>query len=82
MWFLVPISSQFMIKFPLTTAHQYIKNIDQGWLEFLSGQGAFITSTSQANNLLSITPKHPTLYLSISITLILALIFTSIISST
>lgn len=81
-WFLVPLSSQFIIKFPLTTAHQYIKNIDQGWLEFLSGQGAFITSTSQANNLLSITPKHPTLYLSISITLILALIFTSIISST
>lgn len=32
-WFLVPLSTQFIIKYPINTAHQYLKIIDQGWLE-------------------------------------------------
>lgn len=81
MWFLVPLSTQFIIKYPLTTAHHYIKTVDQGWFEIISGQGVFITSTSQSNYLLSASPKHPTIFLSISILLISRLICTILIST-
>lgn len=80
-WFLVPLSTQFMIKYPLITAHQYIKTIDQGWFEILSGQGSFITSTTQSNYLLKASPKHPTTFLSISVLLIIRLMCTISIST-
>jgi len=32
-WFLVPLSTQFIIKFPLWLAHINLKSIDQGWTE-------------------------------------------------
>jgi hypothetical protein len=79
-WFLVPLSSQFIMKAPLNVAHAYIKIIDQGWFERLSGQGRFHTSISTTNTILSYSPKHPTLYLSTSITLIFASLFTIVIS--
>lgn len=80
-WFLVPLSTQFIIKAPLASAHQYIKSIDQGWLEILSGQGAFLTATSQSNILLNASPKQPTIYLAISIILIGSIVSTIIIYS-
>lgn len=73
-WFLVPLSSQFIIKFPLSSAHHYIKTIDQGWLEIRSGQGIFLTSTIRANRIIQITPKYPIIYISISAISILSLI--------
>jgi len=33
-WFLVPLSTQFIIKFPFWIAHLNLKSIDQGWIEF------------------------------------------------
>lgn len=81
MWNLVPLSTQFIIKAPLMTAHQYIKNIDQGWFETMSGQGFFKLSTSSSNTTLILSPKHPTIYLAISITVILALTSSIIIFS-
>jgi NADH-ubiquinone oxidoreductase chain 5 len=81
-WFLVPLSTQFIIKGPLITAHQYIKSIDQGWFEIASGQGSFISSTNVTNILLLATPKQPTLYLSISMILLLSIIATIAISAT
>lgn len=80
-WNLVPLSTQFIIKAPLMTAHQYIKNIDQGWFETMSGQGFFKLSTSSSNTTLILSPKHPTIYLAISITVILALTSSIIIFS-
>lgn len=76
-WNLVPLSTQFMLKMPLITAHQYIKTIDQGWFEIISGQGIFNTTITTSNSLLSISPKLPTVYLAISITLIIS-VFISI----
>jgi len=80
-WFLVPLSTQFIIKLPLVSAHHYLKTIDQGWFEIISGQGTFNLSSAQTNIILNTTPKHPTIYLSISITLILAIMSTIIIAA-
>jgi len=80
-WNLVPLSTQFIIKLPLTTAHQYIKNIDQGWFEIISGQGFFLNSTTYSNILINATPKHPTTYLAISSTVIISFLFTILIFS-
>lgn len=33
-WFLVPLSTQFMFKYPIFVSHNALKNIDQGILEF------------------------------------------------
>lgn len=74
MWFLVPLSTQFIMKYPIYTAHQYIKTIDQGWFEIISGQGTFYTSTTKSNLILILNPKQPTTYLSISIVIIITLI--------
>lgn len=78
-WNLVPLSTQFIIKLPLVTAHQYIKNIDQGWFEIISGQGFFNSSTELSNITLIITPKQPTTYLAMSATLIIIIISTILI---
>lgn len=75
-WFLVPLSSQFILKWPIVAAHWNIKYIDQGWLETISGiniNNKFIT----INNLIaSNRPKNPSIYLS---TFILILAITIII---
>lgn len=81
MWNLVPLSTQFIIKAPIITAHQYMKNIDQGWFEKISGQGFFTMSASSSNRLLFISPKQPTIYLTISATLIITLTASIIIFS-
>ena len=44
MWFLVPLSTQPVIKFPLYLGFSIYKSIDQGWLEIIGGQGAIILS--------------------------------------
>lgn len=79
-WYLVPISSQFIIKYPLISAHNFIKSIDQGWFELASGQGSFLNSKLISNIIILRTPKHPTIYLSISIILIITIILTYYIS--
>jgi len=80
-WYMVPLSTQFIIKSPLSVAHQYIKTIDQGWLEIISGQGTFSTISLQSNIILDITPKHPTIYLYSSMLLIIIFIRTAFIYS-
>jgi len=80
-WFLVPLSSQFIIKAPLYTAHHYIKTMDQGWLELLAGQGSFTSSANLSNTIINITPKQPTTYLTISSILLITMISTIIIHS-
>lgn len=65
-WFLVPLSSQFMIKFPLWTAHHFIKSIDQGWLEISSGMGSNNILIEKRNIIINFLPKTPTSYLVIA----------------
>ena len=41
MWFLSPISTQIIIKNPLTLAKYNLSAVDQGWGELIGGQGIF-----------------------------------------
>ena len=59
MWFLVPLSTQFTLKTPITFAHQSLKSLDQGWTDLLSGQGTFSLITSNTNKILTNTPYTP-----------------------
>lgn len=76
-WFLVPISSQFMLKWPLVTAHWNIKYIDQGWLEISSGLNTNKNLLITSNYFLALIPKTPTTYLT---TIIISLITLLIIN--
>jgi len=53
-WFLIPLSTQFIIKFPMWLAHTNLKSIDQGWIELPQ----LIHSSVTINNSL-ITIYHP-----------------------
>nr|YP_009471368.1 NADH dehydrogenase subunit 5 [Marphysa tamurai]AVG72591.1 NADH dehydrogenase subunit 5 [Marphysa tamurai] len=46
MWFLTPLSSQFLMKYPLLTSMLLLKTIDSGWNETLGGQGTKLMSSS------------------------------------
>jgi NADH-ubiquinone oxidoreductase chain 5 len=66
MWFLVPLSSQLTIKLPIYLSHNYLKLIDQSWLEALGGQGINALSTKSSNILISASKPIPVNYLIIS----------------
>lgn len=78
-WNLVPLSTQFIIKLPLLTSHQYIKIIDNGWLEISSGQGLFNSSISSSNIIIDNSPTQPTTYLTISSIILLSSLVSIII---
>lgn len=63
MWYLVPLSSQFIIKAPLMISHHYIKSTDQGWLELASGNGIHNLISNYRNVVILTLPKSPTSYL-------------------
>jgi NADH-ubiquinone oxidoreductase chain 5 len=75
-WYLVPLSSQFIIKFPILTAHQYIKSTDQGWLELASANGIHSLLATYRNSVIYISPKSPTSYLVTSSSITLLILFT------
>jgi len=62
-WFIVPLSSQFIIKAPLQTAHFFIKLVDQGWFEVYSGQGSNKWLLHINNSLIFYSPKTVNSYL-------------------
>jgi len=68
MWYLVPLSSQFMIKWPLSSAHHFLKSTDQGWIELSSGNGIHTSITKIRNIISTHSPKSPTSYLVTSAT--------------
>lgn len=85
-WYLVPLSSQFIIKLPLFISHHFIKSTDQGWLEMASGNGLHKILTRFRNPVIQYSPKSPTSYLSSSATasvfiLLMAIIYISCSSS-
>nr|AOR07204.1 NADH dehydrogenase subunit 5 [Enchytraeus cf. crypticus SL-2017] len=63
MWFLVPISSQMMLKWPLMMAHLNMKYIDQGWIENISGLNTNNNLLKLNNYISAISPKNPSAYL-------------------
>ena len=59
-WFLVPLSSQNILNYPLKASKHLLYTIDQGWQEILGGQGAITIASSSlkpiiptTNNLIS-----------------------------
>nr|ALS46275.1 NADH dehydrogenase subunit 5 [Glycera americana] len=51
MWFLVPLSSQAILKSPMSLCLKSMKTMDQGWMEMTSAQGIFSTSSSYSSGL-------------------------------
>nr|YP_009164266.1 NADH dehydrogenase subunit 5 [Amynthas longisiphonus]AIR76363.1 NADH dehydrogenase subunit 5 [Amynthas longisiphonus] len=66
MWFLVPLSSQFTIKIPMAMSHNYLKSLDQSWLELLGGQGAASSSFLASNSVTEVFNTKPVNYLMMS----------------
>jgi hypothetical protein len=62
-WFLVPLSSQFILKWPIMTAHLNIKYVDQGWLESISGINTNKIIININNLVSTYRPKRPSIYL-------------------
>jgi hypothetical protein len=62
-WFLVPISSQIILKWPLVIAHLNIKYIDQGWIENISGLNTNSNLLKLNNYINVVSPKNPSAYL-------------------
>nr|BDQ43753.1 NADH dehydrogenase subunit 5 [Metaphire communissima] len=74
MWFLVPLSSQFTMKSPMYISHNYLKSLDQSWLEIMGGQGVASSSYLVSNSMMGIFNTKPVNYLMMSsILLMLAL---------
>nr|AOR07207.1 NADH dehydrogenase subunit 5 [Mesenchytraeus antaeus] len=66
MWYLVPMSSQLMLKWPTCLASSYLKSVDQGWTEISSNQGTNALILKYSNKYLFNTPSTPTSYLALS----------------
>lgn len=62
-WFLVPLSSQFILKTPLILRTMIYKHLDQGWLEISSGQNINKKLFQLSSSIISNSPKIPTAYL-------------------
>nr|BDQ43974.1 NADH dehydrogenase subunit 5 [Pheretima okutamaensis] len=76
MWFLVPLSSQFTMKTPMYISHNYLKSLDQSWLEILGGQGVMSSGFMMSNSMMKMFNTKPVNYLmmsSIIMTMVLAL---------
>jgi hypothetical protein len=74
-WFLVPLSSQFTIKTPIFISHNYLKSLDQSWLEVVGGQGLWQASNLSSNSIMLIFNTKPVNYLIISTILASVAIF-------
>nr|BDQ44234.1 NADH dehydrogenase subunit 5 [Amynthas glaucus] len=71
MWFLVPLSSQFTMKLPMFISHNYLKSLDQSWLEMLGGQGVMSSSFLASNSMMTTFNTKPVNYLMMSSILVL-----------
>nr|BDQ44026.1 NADH dehydrogenase subunit 5 [Amynthas conformis] len=74
MWFLVPLSSQFTMKMPMNISHNYLKSLDQSWLELLGGQGMSSSSFMASNSMMSMFNTKPVNYLMMSSILMLLIL--------
>jgi len=67
-WWLNQLSSQFIIKYPYFVSHNYLKSLDQGWLEIYSGNGIHSMLTKYNNTIIQKSPKSPISFLTSSVT--------------
>lgn len=68
-WFLVPIASQIILKFPIWSRHLILKLVDQSWLELLGAQGVNLLIINNTSLIQRNTPTMPNIYLYIPILL-------------
>lgn len=66
-WFLVPLSSQFILSTPLVAGHHLLKSVDQAWLEVSGGQGSYNFIIKSSSNIIKNRPITPNSYLIISV---------------
>nr|BDQ43935.1 NADH dehydrogenase subunit 5 [Pithemera bicincta] len=74
MWFLVPLSSQLTMKYPMYTSHNYLKSMDQSWLEIFGGQGMTKLSFMLSNSMMKTFNTKPVNYLMMSTILMLLML--------
>nr|BDQ43883.1 NADH dehydrogenase subunit 5 [Amynthas tokioensis]BDQ44364.1 NADH dehydrogenase subunit 5 [Amynthas tokioensis]BDQ44416.1 NADH dehydrogenase subunit 5 [Amynthas tokioensis] len=74
MWFLVPLSSQFTMKMPMYISHNYLKSLDQSWLEILGGQGVVKSSFTMSNSMMKLFNTKPVNYLMMSSILMIVIL--------
>ena len=68
-WFLVPLSTQFIIIQPIKIGHNYLKLVDQAWFEKISGQGILSNITLISSSIIKNIPQTPNSYLLIRVIL-------------
>lgn len=79
MWYLVPLSSQFIMKFPFYVAHNYLKSVDQGWLEVRGGRGVNSGVMWGRNLYMFLVPNTASSFLVISVTAGIAVLCVSVV---
>lgn len=70
-WFLVPLSSQFIISVPMQSSHIILKSVDQSWLEIVGRQGVYKIIMSSSSSIISIRSYTPNIFLSTPIIIII-----------
>ena len=68
-WFLVPMASQIILKFPIWSRHLILKLVDQSWLELLGAQGVNLLIINNTSLMQRNVPTMPNIYLYIPILL-------------
>ena len=71
-WFLVPLSTQFIIKIPFSSTHQILKTVDHGWKDLITRQGHINKLINTANYIIALSPFKPNTLLLSSISSICA----------
>jgi hypothetical protein len=78
-WFLVPLSSQFILSKPMVIGHYYLKIVDQAWLETIGGQGSYKFIIKTSSTIIKNRPLLPNSYLLISILAAISIISTTLV---
>lgn len=73
-WFMVPLSTQFIINLPIYSSHIILKLVDQSWLEILGGQGINKIIINRSSYTVSIGSHRLIMYLSTPIITILIIL--------
>lgn len=72
-WFLVPIASQIILKFPIWSRHLILKLVDQSWLELLGAQGVNLLIINNTSLIQINIPTIPNIYIYIPVLLIVSI---------
>nr|YP_010700914.1 NADH dehydrogenase subunit 5 [Rhynchospio aff. asiatica ZW-2021]WCI21129.1 NADH dehydrogenase subunit 5 [Rhynchospio aff. asiatica ZW-2021] len=67
MWFLAPLSSQHTLTTPFTLGHAYVKSLDQGWVEFSSGEAAAWSGAITSSYLQTLQKNISTVHMTLAL---------------